>query len=100
MYVRDFEESVEVRTVEELQWFLAKRYEVDGSQVNSFWMCFEEDWPALGMLVRDRLGVLDYMADGEGTAFVSSGTTHALNGGDDVIFFLDRQPQPVITIQI
>jgi hypothetical protein len=102
MYVRDeSDETRDVRTAAELEEVLARRYDIRGMRANSFWMCHETDWPALSMLVRDDLAVLDYMSDdGEGRGtFVSKGTGGG-GGGEMTLFIFGGQDQPVVNYQI
>ena len=100
MFVTDESHEVhDVRTAVELEELLARRYEIRGLRANSFWMCHEQDWPALGLLVRDDLAVLHYMGDGEGNDnFVSKGTTD--DGGGTTLFIFGGQDQPVENHQI
>lgn len=100
MRVSDNKATVEVHDDEELTAFLARRYQMDGAHVNSFWMSHAEEWPALGILARDDLACLDYMADSEGTAFTSQGEVPGLTKGGITEFRLDTQRQPVLNSKV
>lgn len=97
MFIRDFEQTREIRAEHELVEFLARRHDKDGVRVNSFWMCHTEDVPAMGMMVREDFATVDYMADSEGTAFTSLGEIPALRKGGTTLFWFDERPVDVHT---
>jgi hypothetical protein len=100
MRITDNRETVEVTNDRELEEFLARRFIMDGVHVNSFMMSHMEEGPAMGVLVREDLACLTYLADCRGTAFASQGDLPALVKNGMTEFRLDSQRQPVLNSQI
>jgi hypothetical protein len=100
MEITDFECTQKANTIAELLEFLSRRYEIEGAQVNSFWMAHEDRYPCVGLLVRDDLASVDYMPDGSQPGYSSAGTQLGLKKGDTTMFYFQRERQPVLNDSI
>lgn len=89
MFIRDFQDTIEPADERELDAFLARRYDRKGARVNSFWIWHVDEWPAMGLLVRDDLAYLDYML--EDAAFVAPGGLPGLDPDATTQFWFDDQ---------
>lgn len=100
MIVGDFESSFDVNDIDALQAILMRRHERDQygpvGSANAFWMCPGEtqDYPQLGLMVKDDLAYLYYVPRDGDVGFRSVGnlpdlepegmTTFPIGSGEDI----------------
>jgi hypothetical protein len=91
--IRDFDSSSTVQAAEKLDSVLARRFEVEGSDANSFWLSHDDEYPCMLVLVRDGLATLWYTPHEGMPGFVSAGPSDHPAPDLKTTFYCDRQKQ-------
>jgi hypothetical protein len=91
MTISDFDSTQNVETTDELRAVLAKRFEVDGALVNSFWIALGSAFPLMCIVVKDDLANVWYSDSEDSPGANSVGSVQGLPDGGGTRFYLDEE---------
>lgn len=93
MRIKDYETSLQVKTVCALKSALLKRY---GAGVNEFWMSLDDqEFPVMALLVNGDFACVQYFPRKDHPGHISNAASLRLVDGEDAIFFVNTPMEEI-----